>query len=330
MNLSDAAKHGIKQVVVDATNSGAAIDLQLLLRKVYQDYHTIRKHTGHLELAEFLLSVGAKPERELVCEAARGGHASLIHCLLDNGLEADLFTFAALGETESVRHHLSQTPGCATQKDTFGMTPLHYCCASSLWRTTEQVKGSLLATALLLLESGADISAAGRYHGLSGVSPLFYVAWTGGHVDIATSLLNHGAEITQDIFFAAVGHFQRHGDGNYDVAEVLVDNGFGIDSSCGRTALHALAAHEDARGVAWLLDHGADVDARDSEQNTPLIAAARRNSGTKVLEQLIAAGATLSATNKDGEDALGAAVSAGKKNATALLRSVARSSGIDT
>ena len=56
-------------------------NLQLPLKKVCQDYHSIKKHDGHLELVRYLLSAGAEPETELVCEAARGGHKSLIHVL---------------------------------------------------------------------------------------------------------------------------------------------------------------------------------------------------------------------------------------------------------
>ena len=74
-------------------------------------------------------------------------------------------------------------------------------------------------------------------------------------------LLEHGAEITPDVFFAAVGHFQRHGDGNYEVAQVLLEHGFDINHCAEQTALHAFASHEDSRGVSWLLEHGADVDA---------------------------------------------------------------------
>ncbi len=323
MNLSDAAKQGNKQAVTDAIESGATVDLQFLLRKVYQDYHTIRKHSGHLELAKLLLSAGASPEKELLCEAARGGHAFLIQCLLESGLKADLFAAAAMGDTEKVRYYLSQSPACAREKDSFDMTPLHYCCASTLWKESQHLNSSFLATSLLLLESGADVSATGSYYGLSGVTPLFYVAWTGGNVEIASALLNHGAEITQNTFLAAVGHFQRHGDGNYDVAAALLDHGFDINSTCERTALHAFAAHEDARGVSWLIDHGANVNSRDVDENTPLIAAARRNAGTKVLKLLVAAGATLSAVNKSGQDALGAAKSAGKKKAVEFLQNTA-------
>jgi ankyrin repeat protein len=151
---------------------------------------------------------------------------------------------------------------------------------------------------------------------------LFYVAWTGGHCGIAENVLGRGAAITQGMFFAAVGHFQRHGDGNYEVAQLFVERGFDINHCDERTALHAFASHEDSRGVAWLLEHGADVDAQDMEGNTPLMVAARRNSGSKVLRLLVEAGASLTKKNRDGRTALAQAELNGKARAVAYLNSV--------
>jgi len=173
-----------------------------------------------------------------------------------------------------------------------------------------------------LLSAGANVHATGAYHGLAGVTPLFYLGWTGGHPEIAKQLLEHGAEITQNIFFAAIEHFQRHGEGNYQVAEALLAHGFDVNHCEDRTALHAFAGHEDSRGVSWLLEHGADVDARNSEGNTPLMAAARRNTGIMVLRLLAEAGSSLSASNHLGESALDQAESSGKTKAAAFLRTL--------
>ncbi|MCC9606751.1 ankyrin repeat domain-containing protein [Blastopirellula sp. JC732] len=316
LKLTDAAKQGKAQIVIDAIHSGVAVDLQQLLRKVFQDFHTIRKGPGHQELAEYLLAAGAQPERELVYEAARGGHANLITLLLDRGLERDLFVAAALGETKEVELHLSSIHECDSQ----GMTPLHYGCGSSVWRGSPDGQQRQAETTSRLLQGGADPNATSAYCGLVDVTPLFCVAWTGGHIEIANQLLTAGAKITPNVFFAAVGHFQRHGDGNYEIAALLLKHGFDINAGEERMALHAFAAHEDARGVAWLLDHGADVDARDADGNTPLIAAAKRNSGVKVIQQLIDAGADLAAVNNAGLDALHAAQIAGKSKTTTLLQ----------
>jgi hypothetical protein len=74
MKLIEDAKQGRSTSVIKAVQNGSATNLQFLLQKVCQDYHSIKKHEGHLELVRYLLSMGAKPEKEMVCEAARGGH----------------------------------------------------------------------------------------------------------------------------------------------------------------------------------------------------------------------------------------------------------------
>jgi ankyrin repeat protein len=160
------------------------------------------------------------------------------------------------------------------------------------------------------------------YYGLAGITPLFYVAWTGGHPGIARELVGRGAEITQEIFFAAIGHFQRHGDGNYEIARIFLEHGFDVNHCDERTALHAFASHEDVRGVSWLLEHGANVDAQDMEGNTPLMVAARRNSGVRVLRRLVEAGSSITKENCYGQTVLVQAELNGKKKAVAYLRSL--------
>lgn len=322
MKVIDQAKQGRCKSVIEAVENGSVTNLQVLLQKVCQDYHSIKKHDGHLELARYLLSAGAKPIKELVCEAAKGGHELLIRALIEGGLPVDIFVDAALGHAEGVQAHIEQAALMVTETDLQGMTPLHYCCASSIWRSEPNGDDLFLETCSNLLSTGANVHATGAYHGLAGITPLFYVAWTGGHPGIAKELLERGAKITQEIFFAAVGHFQRHGDGNYEVARIFLEHGFDVNHCDERTALHAFASHEDARGVSWLLEHGAEVDAQDTEGNTPLMVAARRNSGIKVLRLLVEAGSSLTKENCHGQTALAHAERIGKAKAVAYLTSV--------
>jgi ankyrin repeat protein len=319
MKVTDAAKQGRSATVIEAVKNGNVKSLRVLLQKVCQDYHSIKKHDGHLGLVRYLLSAGAKPEREMVCEAARGGHELLIRALSEGDLPVDIFVDAALGHAGSIQGHIDNAASVVSETDSQGMTPLHYCCASSIWRSRSNGENHFLEACSVLLSAGANVHATGAYYGLAGITPLFHVAWTGGHSGIAKELLERGAEITQEIFFAAVGHFQRHGDGNYEVAEVFLDHGFDINHRDERTALHAFASHEDVRAVSWLLEHGADVDAQDLEGNTPLMVAARRNSGSKVLRLLIDAGSSLTKENHHGQTALAQAELKGKVKTVAYL-----------
>ena len=70
-----------------------------------------------------------------------------------------------------------------------------------------------------------------------------------------------------------------------------------------------------------LCAHGAELDARDNYQNTPLILAAR-NGRTKICEMLLALGADPSLKDSHGETALDWARKRNKPECAALLQPV--------
>ncbi|MDB4500504.1 ankyrin repeat domain-containing protein [bacterium] len=97
----------------------------------------------------------------------------------------------------------------------------------------------------------------------------------------------------------ALGHFQRHGDGHYDIAELLLGSGVDIHDE-GDSVLARFAAHGDAKAVRWLLQHGANANVKMEEGRTPLHSAAERNTGVSVITLLLEHGADLNATTVDG------------------------------
>src|SRR5207249_12284615 len=88
----------------------------------------------------------------------------------------------------------------------------------------------------------------------------------------------------------------------------------------GRTILHALAHHSDARGVEWLLNHGADVNARSASGRTPLHDAAERNESTKVVQLLLAGGADVNPRDDGDNTPLKYAELNGKQQIIQLLQ----------
>ena len=121
----------------------------------------------------------------------------------------------------------------------------------------------------------------------------------------------------------ALGHFQRHGLGNYEVAALCLESGVDINEMLGsRTLLHAFAHQGDIVGIRWLVEHGAKINAKDGGNNTPLHKACERNSTLKVVELLVNRGASLTAKNKNGETALDMAIQNDKTSIAAYLRSV--------
>jgi uncharacterized protein len=121
----------------------------------------------------------------------------------------------------------------------------------------------------------------------------------------------------------ALGHSFRHGKGNYDVAALCLESGVDINEFIGsRTLLHAFAHQGDIVGTRWLVDKGAKINVRDTGNNTPLHKACERNSTLRVVELLVERGASLTATNNNGQTALDMAIQNDKKSIVTYLRRV--------
>lgn len=80
----------------------------------------------------------------------------------------------------------------------------------------------------------------------------------------------------------------------------------------GRVPLHACALAGKEKTAAILLEHGAEVDARDTDGNTPLILAARYGN-VAMVKALLTAKADFKAVNKAGHTAVDASRHAGSK-----------------
>lgn len=126
-----------------------------------------------------------------------------------------------------------------------------------------------------------------------GNSPL-HDALRNGHKPVIQYLRTVGGAmkadpaVVQELMSAAT-------DGNYVKLEEIVQAGVSIDTADtnGRTALHMAAAKGNKDAVAWLLRHGANVNAIDAFGNSPLQDAQRGESKAKreVIKLLQQAGA---------------------------------------
>jgi len=319
MKIVMAAKQGRLDLVKTVHEQGDPYPVQKLLQKVVQDYHRIPKHSGHVALVEYLVAAGAQPCWQMVCEATQSGYIGLARALLAHGAVQNIFGNAALGQVNDVKAMLARDPGASYQEDDGGVTALHYACASALGKQDPQMARALVTVVQLLLAAGAMADLAVHYRGLDHVTPLVCACWTGGNADVVHSLLDRGATLSPMVFWAALGHYQRHGDGHYAIAELLLDAGVNVNHNDGRTILHAFAAHEDVIGVRWLLAHGADVSARATDGATPLHAAAARNVGTKVIAELLAHGADPRAVDDAGRTSSDLAVARGQRKIARCL-----------
>ncbi|MBT5829031.1 MAG: hypothetical protein HOH77_02455, partial [Candidatus Latescibacteria bacterium] len=108
-----------------------------------------------------------------------------------------------------------------------------------------------------------------------------------------------------------------------ELASKLLQLGLDINHNDGRTLLHGFAAHEDDRGVAWLLEQGADVSQKSTDGSTPLHTAAKRNSGIKVIKRLLAAGASVQAVDHQGQTPVDVARHKGREKSVDAMCSMA-------
>jgi len=165
--------------------------------------------------------------------------------------------------------------GCYTSSDYF--TPLHHAAAQ---RNVEMVK--------LLLAHGADVNVVQRK---TGVTPLHEVLRAGydeaAHLSLVQMLLDAGA--------------------GPNLPRNMVDfNGRGKNEKL-RTVLQLAIARGARQTVSLLLEHGADIDRRDTKQQTALTLAVRKIIREKaedwsLLDWLLELGADLNAANYDFQD----------------------------
>ncbi|GAB5588204.1 hypothetical protein Unana1_03104 [Umbelopsis nana] len=327
-------------------------------------------HFGRKEIVSYLMDAGAKLGNSdngidtLLYVAAQAGQAEIAEVALGSRFytvqaamdtrKFSLFRAAECGHTEVV-NVLLQHGVDIESTDAKGWTALHKACYASKMETARSLiqQGadkeakdkengwtSLFLAAkdpkiiLLLIAEGADIEAKNG----DGLTALHYYTSI-GQVDAIHLLLNYGCNIeSRDLsghnaLHYAAAHNQAESMkilldngldpyignstdytafhqsaqiGNEKMMKVLLDSGFNVDTKGGpdrMTALLFAILHSNLKVVQFLLAHGASVNTIDNRGRTSLHYAAKRDA-LEIAEMLLNSGVAVNALDDFGESAL--------------------------
>lgn len=311
--LVTSARYGHEDIVSFLVGDEPPVEvLSKALFAVVFPYRAVPKSDRHPPLVTLLLGKindeykRSRLARRLVGAATQSGSRSLVDALIEHA-DQDVYTAAALGDLDTVHEWIKQNRRVVRYGDESGKTPLHYCASSALGRSDERVAQNLVNVAHLLLDWGADIEATCKPEGGSpfGLSPLECAVSHGDNPDLVSVLVNHGARDLENALWALLVHRRDPGAAQFESAGRLLNGGAAIDRPFNdRTILQDLAHHGSEDSLRWVIEHGADVNARTPDARTPLHFAADRDDGDAIVTALVEAGADPKALDEDGHPPL--------------------------
>ena len=168
-----------------------------------------------------------------------------------------------------------------------------------------------------LLDAGAFVNQTDRL----GATALMYAARYNQNPEVLRTLVSAGADVNQVSLFGENALSFAAENGNTAMAQALIEEGADINSIQvnGRpVVLYAVESKLDNDILAYVLDHGAEVDAPDWCGNTAFMIAAADGDYDRA-KLLLAHGADVNAVNFRGETALTQAVRRGDADAVKAL-----------
>lgn len=168
----------------------------------------------------------------VILKATYYGKRDVVEALLASGVQLNIFEAAATGQTDRVRTLIQEDPALVNSFSSDGFSPLSLAVFFGYQESVDA-----------LLAAGAEVNAASRE--TMKLTPLAS-ALAAGHNQIASTLINHGANVN------------AKGENNV-------------------TPLHTAAARGNISAATLLLEHGADINATTKDGKKPVAYAEERN-----------------------------------------------------
>lgn len=283
------------------------------LHRVIEHKKTAPKHAGHDAVVALLLAHGADPNLrgtwmdmpalELACV---GRETRFMAPLLAHGAHDSIYAAAARAELERVRALLAEDLLLARRADQNGWDALQYLCA------VEADDGDAAArreVAALLLDGGADPVEAVGWAACTGQTEIIRMIMARGGPPPDAHGLTHAAE-----------------NGFTDILKLAKDHGADLNDNTGNGhhgghgPLGSMLLMRRSKGLAWLLENGADPNrVYDETGRTALHIAVIAGCAPQVIATLLRHGADPSLRDAAGRTALDWANALGKDRQAEVL-----------
>ncbi|XP_026159685.1 ankyrin repeat and SOCS box protein 5-like isoform X1 [Mastacembelus armatus] len=210
-----------------------------------------------------LTSQGSWADRSPLHEAASQGRLLALRTLLAQGYHANVLTIdhvtplheACLSGNVACVKALIRAGASVNAATIDGVTPLYNCCASGSVNCME-----------LLLQNGAHT------HTLHTHFPsALHEACKRGNSQCVDSLLSHGADPDYDVSHMGSPLYMSCINRHTACSKILLQRGASVNVGRGNDSpLHAAVRQDSTDQVLVLLDYGADINLRDSNNQRPV------------------------------------------------------------
>jgi ankyrin repeat protein len=235
--------------------------------------------------------------------AAKGSRENVIEFLLRKGATVDVYTAAALGDTDRVASLLSGEMATNTPvSGRWKWQPIHEAASAGSPQIVQ-----------LLLDHGADLHAFDPNQ-----QTALHLAAERGHVEVLEVLLDRGANVDAQGMFWQSPLYEAAAAGHAGAVELLLDRGANVNGLNHVRPLVAAARNARLEVAKLLLKNRAEVNGRDWDDKTPLYWAAVRDDAP-MAALLLAWGADVNAHPRSGRTALAYAKLWGSKEMAELL-----------